>query len=271
MSFYDLDPVSETYRDAGKRVEIALQNEYLGEFLDYFVKSAKKGDVRSVLDVGCGAGAITNEVRRKLGKDGISFVGVDLSPTQIKNARDDLADIGNLSFAVSSGDRLPFADGAFDIVYETSALTWSRDPRAFINEMVRVSGNLVAFHAGVTPSGGESYACIFGWVRRDGPNIEPQFTPSDYGIDELYPRHLVPTDKKGLLQYPVSVQKFTYLSEKDFSEIVDGGGIEVLYKKVQGGSHTAMKRQDGVEGPPTKSDLVFQERFSSRCIVARKV
>lgn len=83
-----------------------------------------------VLDVGCGRGWVVRALRAR----GVSAVGVDPSPATALSAIPDL-------LVRTSADRLPFPDGAFDVVLCASAL--ARIPEPFVvrslREMARVA------------------------------------------------------------------------------------------------------------------------------------
>lgn len=89
------------------------------------------GDVRSVLDVGCGDGATAEAVRVHL--PNARFVGVDVAVdrrVRIPAARYD-------------GRRLPFADGSFDAVMAVDVLHHTTDIGAVLAEMARVAARVV--------------------------------------------------------------------------------------------------------------------------------
>ena len=269
MGVYDIDVVSDSYRTGGNRFAAAMAEENLGESLKFFVDHVRNAGTRSVLDVGCGAGGVTNAVRLAMGRDDVFFVGVDAAKKQIQNARKDLSAVRNMTFAVARGNMLPFADHAFGIVYESSALCWSLDPPAFIGEMLRVSNGIVSFRANVRPGGGQSYACTFGFVKMIGSNVELRFNPADYGMTEFIPNYLYRTARENVYQYPVWLQKVAWISADDVSRLVDRDGIEILLDKTHQTEDLTAVRVNEVNGPPTRDDRFFAEMVTSRHIVAR--
>jgi SAM-dependent methyltransferase len=88
-----------------------------------------------LLEVGCGIG--TDLVRFAAG--GARVTGVDLSETAVTLARQNLAlhDRGGLVLA-GDGAHLPFAAGSHDVVYVHGVLQYSADPRAIVEEALRV-------------------------------------------------------------------------------------------------------------------------------------
>src|SRR5919109_862368 len=69
---------------------------------------------RSVLDVGCGAGVDL----ARFAKGGAEVTGVDVSTSAIDLARHNFEQQGLRGrFEVANGERLPFADNTFDLVF----------------------------------------------------------------------------------------------------------------------------------------------------------
>jgi 2-polyprenyl-3-methyl-5-hydroxy-6-metoxy-1,4-benzoquinol methylase len=99
-----------------------------------------------LLDVGCGPGSITRGLAALLAPGEV--VGVDLSEETLVSARQEALERGlsNLSYRVASVYELPFADGAFDVVFAHQVLQHLREPAAALREMQRVvrPGGLVA-------------------------------------------------------------------------------------------------------------------------------
>ena len=89
-----------------------------------------------VLDVGCGNGWA---VRWMLERGAGSGAGVDISPQMIDRARALTGADQAAEFAVSAGERLPFADGSFSAVLSVESLYYYPDPGAALAEWVRVS------------------------------------------------------------------------------------------------------------------------------------
>src|SRR5262249_43007321 len=92
------------------------------------------------LDVGCGSGAVTRDIARRIGRHGRA-VGVDPSPALLAVARG-LAEEAGLGdrVGVREGDalRLPFPDGSFDAVLCVAVLSPVRRGATAIPELVRV-------------------------------------------------------------------------------------------------------------------------------------
>ena len=91
---------------------------------------------RSVLDVGCGEGVLTERWAGGLGADRV--VGIDLEDPGLRaewaaRARP------NLEFRAASSHQLPFAAGEFDLVAAIEVLEHVPDPRLTLAEMQRVA------------------------------------------------------------------------------------------------------------------------------------
>lgn len=91
----------------------------------------------SVLDIGCGTGAITCGIAKAVGPKG-RVVGVDMNPRLIAQAREANADVPGLSFEVGDIHHLPFAD-AFDLVTASRVLQWLGDPGTALQGMIRAA------------------------------------------------------------------------------------------------------------------------------------
>jgi SAM-dependent methyltransferase len=96
---------------------------------------------RRVLDVGCGPGALTAELVRRVGEDQVS--AVDPSDTFVAAAR---ARHPGVDVQSASAERLPFPDASFDAVLAQLVVHFMTDPVAGLREMKRVasSGGTVA-------------------------------------------------------------------------------------------------------------------------------
>jgi len=77
----------------------------------------KFGNVKTVLDVGCGTGRRIPYLKKKLSN--ISFQGVDVSKTRIERGK---KKFNNIKLFVSPADKLPFKDNSIDIIYTHHSL-----------------------------------------------------------------------------------------------------------------------------------------------------
>lgn len=91
-----------------------------------------------VLDVGCGPGTITVGFASHVGHGRV--VGVDAAPDVVADARAEAVRRGrtDVRFGVADVYRLPFDDGAFDVVHAHQVLQHVADPVGALAEMRRV-------------------------------------------------------------------------------------------------------------------------------------
>jgi SAM-dependent methyltransferase len=87
-----------------------------------------------VLDVGCGPGALTSELVRRLGPANVAAVDPSASFVEAAAARNPGADV-----RLAAAEDLPFDDGAFDAALAQLVVHFMADPVAGISEMARVT------------------------------------------------------------------------------------------------------------------------------------
>ena len=94
---------------------------------------------RSVLDVGCGAGAALRELAEQYPE--ADLTGCDISPLAVETAtalNEALVKAGRMRFLLCGVPDLPFADGAFDTVISVESLYFWPDQLAGFREIRRV-------------------------------------------------------------------------------------------------------------------------------------
>ncbi|HXT36516.1 MAG TPA: class I SAM-dependent methyltransferase [Chloroflexota bacterium] len=100
-----------------------------------------------ILDVGCGTGAMTMLIANM----GYAVTGLDLSPEMLAVARDQAEERGlPITLMEGRADKLPFEDGAFDVVFSRHLLWTLPRPRKALGEWARVTrpGGMVAVSDG---------------------------------------------------------------------------------------------------------------------------
>ena len=162
---------------------------------------------QSVLDVGCGSGAITRGIAEAVGPGG-RVLGLDLNAGLIARARRAHGDLPNLAFEIGDVFALPESAG-FDVVTAARVLQWLADPLAALRAMVNATrpGGLVVVldynhgRAAWTPdppaSMREFYAAFQSWR-------------AEAGMDNAIADHLADLfSRAGLADVAVSAQDET--------------------------------------------------------------
>ena len=92
-----------------------------------------------VLDLGSGAGTDSLVAAQMVGPQG-HVTGIDMTPEMLATARAAAAEMGatNVEFVESEAERLPFANGSFDIVISNGVIDLIPDKDAVFSELFRV-------------------------------------------------------------------------------------------------------------------------------------
>ena len=100
----------------------------------YYIDQVMTGPARPrrVLDLGCGIGSSVDLFRRH--DSGVEWVGLDIGDLQEARARSRT----DAKFVTYDGVRVPFPDGAFDVVYSSQVLEHVPDPLLHLREVRRV-------------------------------------------------------------------------------------------------------------------------------------
>lgn len=93
-------------------------------------------DGMTVLDVGCGSGAITADIAQKVGKNG-RVIGIDYSEHLIELAKINYSSIENLSFEVANIHDYVSAE-KFDLVIAARTLQWVSEPTSVVEKMLNL-------------------------------------------------------------------------------------------------------------------------------------
>ncbi len=138
------------------KVDVDLWNEHISRYLF----AARLCRFKKVIDLGCGSGYGSAELARKAEQ----VMGVDVSEEAVREARERYA-LPNLQFEVASVDRLPFADGSFQLGVCFEVIEHLENYRDLLAEARRVlapGGQLV-----ISTPNLEFYAES---RKKDGPN-----------------------------------------------------------------------------------------------------
>jgi SAM-dependent methyltransferase len=93
--------------------------------------------IYSVLEAGCGTGAVLAEIARR--GIGSNYTGVDIATPSVHLD----PDARGLTFLEYDGVTLPFPDDHFDLVFASHVVEHVLDPRGFISELSRVTRRLI--------------------------------------------------------------------------------------------------------------------------------
>jgi ubiquinone/menaquinone biosynthesis C-methylase UbiE len=122
-----------------------VATDHLDRMDDTFVRAAiatLPGKTRRAirgLDIGTGTGSIP--VKMATRRPGLSIVGVDRSRNMLEEGRTLARAEGvarRVRFRLADGRRLPFPDGAFDLILSNSLLHHIPDPAPMLDEVTRV-------------------------------------------------------------------------------------------------------------------------------------
>ena len=148
-------------------------DRFMGRFsrplAESFVDLVAVAPGQQVLDVGCGSGALTDALVRRVGADAVTAVDPSASLVASVQAR-----YPSLDVRQAGAESLPFPEDAFDRVLAQLVVQFMSDPVAGIAEMARtaVPGGVVA--ASVwdhSPGGGGPLSPFWTAVRSLDPTI----------------------------------------------------------------------------------------------------
>ena len=94
-----------------------------------------RGDVRDILEIGCGQGVGARIVCDRLRPR--RYVGIDLDPRMIQRARKRSGNLANASFSEGNVECLDFPDASFDLVVNFAILHHVPDWRSALAEIHR--------------------------------------------------------------------------------------------------------------------------------------
>lgn len=168
------------WNDAAGRAWVEMQDvldRVLAPFGARLIDAGFPGAGAHVADVGCGAGATTVEMARRVGPAG-SCLGVDISRPLVQAARARVADGGpeNVSFVQADAQTHPFQPGGFDAIISRFGVMFFDDPpAAFANlrRAVRLGGRLTF----VAWRGPADNAFLTLGTRTAAPHLPPFPTP----------------------------------------------------------------------------------------------
>jgi len=159
-----------------------FMGRYSSQLAPQLADLAGVGADQRALDVGCGPGALTEELERRLGPANVS--AIDPSEVFVDAVRERYPDV---DVRLASAERLPFADDAFDASLANLVVHFLPDPVAGLSEMRRVTraGGVVA--ASVWDFVGERSPLSAFWaaVRERDPRADDESDRPGAGAGQL--------------------------------------------------------------------------------------
>lgn len=151
----------------------AFMGRYAVLLAPLFADFAEVRQGQRALDVGCGTGALTAELVRRLGSD--SVVGCDPAAPQLQACA---AKYPELDLHEAAAEQLPFADDSFDIALAQLVMHFTTDAELATAEMRRA----------VRP-GGQLAACV--WDYDGGMQMLRAFWDAALTVDPRSPNELL--------------------------------------------------------------------------------
>ena len=152
--------MKDYYEELWERLPAELSPPDFQLRADFMLAGTKAGD--RALDLGCGTGVFTAELARA----GAEVIGVEVAQAAVRRARDQHPSLQFELVAVEGP--LPFADGAFDLVWASEVIEHVADTARWLSEVRRVlatGGRLVLS----TPNHGRLRLAVGGIERYSEP------------------------------------------------------------------------------------------------------
>jgi len=157
---------------------------------DHVVRSARIRAGERVLDVACGTGNTALAARAR----GAAVTGLDLTPELLVVARERAAEegYGDITWKEGDAEKMPFADGAFDVVVSSCGLMFAPDQQKVADEVGRVTrrGGRIAIQAW-TREGGTGR--MFKVINDHVPPPAGVASPFEWGDEKSVRRLLGPS------------------------------------------------------------------------------
>jgi len=106
---------------------------------DLIIRTIKKLKIQSLIDIGCGYGRYLKSIREEC--PNIRLCGVDISPTQIEQARQYCQSYPDIQFAEINGIHLPFNENEFDVAFTYGCMIHVpyNKIESFFSEVMRIA------------------------------------------------------------------------------------------------------------------------------------
>jgi SAM-dependent methyltransferase len=159
----------------------AVQDVLLAPVLDILLDRARPAAGERVLDVGCGSGASTIALAKKVGPSGHVF-GVDVSGPMLERARQSTPDDASVEYALADATVYPFDPASVDLLASRFGVMFFAEPSvsfANLRKALKRSGRL-AFACWKEPRENPFFMAPLQAVYKHVPKLSPQ-GPEDPG------------------------------------------------------------------------------------------
>lgn len=161
-----------------------FMGRYSGPLTPLFADFARIAPGLTVLDVGCGPGALTGELVARVGPGGVAAAEPSRPFVEAVRERHPQVDVRE-----ATAERLPFPDGEFDAALAQLVVHFMADPVAGLREMARVTrahGTVAACVWDHSDGGGGPLSVFWTAARRIDPSVDgeralPGSLPGDLG------------------------------------------------------------------------------------------
>lgn len=123
--------------DGNSGIEVAdIMNNTNANIITQTIKSIDISSRDTILEIGPGNGKHLNEVITVA--DNLSYFGIDISETMVKEAQQNNIEYNNTSFQLVNGKTIPFEDNTFSKVFTVNTIYFWENPIAYATEIARV-------------------------------------------------------------------------------------------------------------------------------------
>lgn len=162
QSVYDVTEIHSVYNKSRN-----LPQGTLNMWMDVVGDNINSGEIKSIIDLGCGTGRFTNALSEKFKAE---VTGVDPSAKMLSVAKGNISS-ARVNFASGNSGSIPAENSSVDLIFLSQVYHHIQDTDAFINESSRV---LKA----------NGYVCIRNSTVNNMPSyLYPRFFPAAYKID----------------------------------------------------------------------------------------
>lgn len=223
---------------AGGDAYDAFMGRYAVLLAPLLADAAGVGAGQHALDVGCGTGALTGELVRRLGAGRVA--GCDPSPGQLQACRERHPDV---DLRRAPAEQLPYADAEFDVALAQLVMHFVSEPERAAHEMRRV----VAPH-------GQVAVCV--WDFQGGMQMLRSFWDAALTVDPTAPDelHTLRFGRAGELSTLLEDAGLTHVREQTLTVQARYTGFEELWATLLLGVGPAGAYTVGL-GEPRQAEL----------------